>query len=131
MRLLVDTQILLWQLVGSSRLSDAGVAALEDSNAEVFASVASIWEVAIKWSLRRGHADDMPLSGGEFVAALREAGVKILNITADHAIAVDNLPQLHRDPFDRLLVATAQVERMVLLTSDRVLGEYGESVRVV
>lgn len=131
MRLLIDTHILLWQLVESSRLGDETIALIDDPDAEVFASVASVWEVAIKWSLRRGRSSDMPLSGSEFASALREVGFKMLNINAEYAAAVENLPLLHRDPFDRLLIATAEVERMVLLTSDKALGKYGDMVKVV
>ena len=90
-----------------------------------------MWEVAIKWSLRKGSTDDMPLSGRAFAAALGETGIEVLPITPGHAAAVDDLPAIHRDPFDRLLIATAWTEQLRLMTSDSQLAAYGESVLVI
>lgn len=131
MRFLLDTHILLWRLLGSDRLPDAAITLMDEDANYLCASVASVWEVAIKWSLRKEAAGDMPLSGTAFAAALEEAGVPLLPIAADHATAVGDLPPIHRDPFDRLLIATARREGLVLLTSDARLAEYGASVRVV
>ena len=104
---------------------------MDDEATELVASTASVWEVAIKWSLRKGAADDMPISGSDFAAALAEAGLPVLPIDPAHAAALDELPMLHRDPFDRLLIATARHEGLTLLTHDARLGEYGDGVRVV
>jgi len=131
LRLLLDTHILLWRLAGSERLSAEALALMDEKADQLLASTASIWEVAIKWSLRKGAADDMPLSGGQFAAALEEAGVEVLAITPAHAAALDALEMHHRDPFDRLLIATAQEEGLTLLTHDRALGSYGKAVMVV
>lgn len=131
MRLLLDTHILLWRLAGSDRLSAQAIELMDQRADELFASTASIWEVAIKWSLRKGAPDDMPISGSAFAAALDDAGIEVLPIKPAHAAALDDLPMHHRDPFDRLLVATAGCEGLVLLTSDGRLGEYGEVVRVI
>ena len=131
MRLLLDTHILLWRLAGSDRLSAATLDLMDEQADELLASAASVWEVSIKWALRKGLADDMPLSGQQFLAALGDAGIEVLPITAVHAAALDDLDLHHRDPFDRLLVATARVEGLTLLTSDTRLGAYGKAVKVV
>jgi PIN domain nuclease of toxin-antitoxin system len=130
-RLLLDTHILLWMLAGSDRLGQDARGLIDDSVNEIIASTISIWEVSIKWSLRRGAATDMPLSGRDFAAELLEAGVPILDSTPAHATALDELPLLHGDPFDRLLLATARAEGMTLLTRDTALSSYGAGVRLI
>ena len=107
------------------------VTLIDHHSSAVYASAASVWEVAIKWSLRKGLPDDMPLSGRAFAAALQDTGIEILPITPIHAAAIDELPAIHRDPFDRLLIATAQSEQLQLMTCDRQLAAYGEPVLVV
>lgn len=131
MRLLLDTHILLWRLAGSNRLSGDAVKLIDKTATRLVASTVSVWEVAIKWSLRKGVPEDMPLSGSDFAAALDAAGIDVLPILPNHAAALDDLPMLHRDPFDRLLLATARVERLKLLTHDSQLGAYGSDVVVV
>lgn len=131
MRLLLDTHILLWRLAGSDRLSDQAIALMDEEASELVVSTASVWEVAIKWSLRKGAADDMPLSGTGFVAALEEARLSILAVDPAHAAGLDDLPMHHRDPFDRLLIATARHEGLTLLTHDSRLSEYGPGVKVI
>ena len=130
MRLLLDTHILLWRLSASPRLGSAALRLMDEEADAVLASAASVWEVAIKWSLRRGSANDMPLSGEAFLAALEQVGIEILPITPAHAAAVDRLPMLHGDPFDRLLITQARCEALTLLTADERLAEYGEGVRL-
>ena len=131
MRLLLDTHILLWRLAGRDRLSAKAIELIDETATQVVASTVSVWEVAIKWSLRKGSLDDMPLSGRDFVAALDAAGIEVLPIRPSHAAELDDLPSLHRDPFDRLLLATAQVEGLTLLTRDTQLGAYGSAVVLV
>ena len=131
MKLLLDTHILLWRLAGSDRLSADALALIDQQASAIYASTASVWEVAIKWSLRKGTPDDMPLSGHAFAAALKDTGIEILPITPDHAAAVDDLPTIHRDPFDRLLIATAKFEQLRLVTRDSQLEAYGEAVLLV
>jgi PIN domain nuclease of toxin-antitoxin system len=104
---------------------------LEDETNPLVVSAVSIWEIAIKFAHRKGTSDDMPLSGAAALADARAANFGILAITADHAATLDGLPLHHRDPFDRLLVAQAKCEGMVLLTHDARLGAYGDCVRVV
>jgi PIN domain nuclease of toxin-antitoxin system len=94
-------------------------------------SAISIWEVAIKWARRKGSADDMPMSGRDLLRELDLAMIDPLPIKPIHAAALDDLPLLHGDPFDRLLLATARHEGMTLLTHDAKLAGYGDFVLVV
>ena len=131
MRLLLDTHILLWRLAGSDRLPVDAITLIDDQSSAVYASAASVWEVTIKWSLRKGPPDDMPLSGRAFAAALGETGIEILPVTPGHAAGIDDLPAIDCDPFDRLLIATARSEQLRLMTRDSQLAAYGESVLVI
>jgi PIN domain nuclease of toxin-antitoxin system len=131
LRLLLDTHILLWRMAGSQRLSAEAIRLMDQDADELFASTASIWEVAIKWSLRKGTPDDMPLSGEQFAQALDEVGITVLPIKPKHATATELLPMHHRDPFDRMLLATARNEGLRLLTHDKQLAAYGNDVLVV
>jgi PIN domain nuclease of toxin-antitoxin system len=127
-RILVDTHLLLWAVASSRRLPrDARSAILDPAN-EVFYSAASVWEVAIKSGLRRR---DFTVNVPAFVRALAQGGFMELPVTAAHASRVAALPGVHRDPFDRLLVAQAVAEPMTLLTNDPVLQRYGPLVEVV
>jgi PIN domain nuclease of toxin-antitoxin system len=121
-RLLVDTHLLVWWVAGR-RLSRQAAALIEDPANEVFASAASIWEIAIKAGLGRIDVDP-----GVLVQTLESGGFSALPVTSRHAVAVAALPEIHGDPFDRLLVAQSQVEHMSLLTHDKVLSRYGALV---
>lgn len=131
MKFLLDTHVLVWLLTGDGRLGEEVYALVESSGNTVYASTVSIWEVAVKWPLRRGGRGDMPFSGRVFADALEEAGTEILSSQPVHAKALDALPPIHTDLFDRLLLATARTEGMTLVTRDAVLGKYGESVRLI
>ena len=122
MRLLIDTQTFIWAVMGSSKLNRQARRIMLDATA-VFVSAASIWEIAIK--ARLGKLDGDP---GEFVAAIDQSGFRELVIAARHAAMVHTLPQHHRDPFDRLLIAQALCEPLRLLTADKMLGQYSELV---
>lgn len=128
MNLLLDTQIALWALTDSPRLSERARALILDPDAMVFYSAASVWEIAIKHRLARG---DMPVSGAEADGLFREAGYLELQVTAVHAAATENLPDHHADPFDRMLVAQALHEPLRLLTHDRQILAYGGNVEFV
>jgi PIN domain nuclease of toxin-antitoxin system len=128
MRLLLDTHILLWAVGVSTRLSAATRPMLETPDNEVYYSAANLWEIAIKSSLRR---TDFQVDPEQLLAALPAMDFTELPITARHAAAVARLPPLHRDPFDRLLIAQSQVEPMILLTNDELLVQYGASVRLI
>jgi len=124
MRVLLDTHLLLWALSSPSKLSKHARHRIDSS--EVFASAASIWEISIKCSLGKLEADP-----AEVLMGIEPAGFNHLTIMGEHAAEVVKLPAIHKDPFDRLLVAQARVEPMILLTDDEVLGAYGDLVEVV
>ncbi len=123
-RVLLDTHLLLWALGAPSKLPAKARRLISES--DVFVSAASIWEISIKTALGKLTADPQ-----EVLAALEPAGLLSLPIVGEHAARVLTLPPIHRDPFDRLLVAQALTEPMRLLTNDAVLGGYGEIVTVV
>ena len=124
MRILLDTHLLLWALAQPSKLPAA--ARRQIDSAEVFVSAASIWEVSIKSALGKLKADPRAV-----LAAIEPSGFNLLAITGEHAAKVAELPRHHDDPFDRILVAQAAVEPMVLLTNDQALRDYGPIVTVV
>lgn len=128
MQLLLDTHILLWAAYSPEKLPPATVEQLSDESNDLLFSAASIWEVAIKASQRRDdfHADPRVLR-----RELLESGYRELTITGAHAVAVAGLPPIHRDPFDRILVAQARVEGITLITSDRKVAAYGSPTRLV
>ncbi len=124
MRVLLDTHLLLWALSSPARLSKRTRQRIESS--EVYVSAASIWEISIKSAIGKLKADPQKI-----LAAIEPTGLSILAITGEHAARVARLPSLHKDPFDRLLVAQALSEPMILLTNDQALAGYGELVQVV
>ena len=128
MRLLLDTQIVLWALIGSARLGAVARGLIADPGNDIFVSTASIWEIAIKHALARG---DMPVSGARAVELCAQAGYRELPIAWRHAAVVEILPPLHADPFDRLLVAQATAEPMRLLSRDATVAGYGAMVMAV
>ncbi len=128
MRVLVDTHLLLWAVASSRRLPKEARSLILDASNEVFFSAASVWEVAIKSELRRR---DFRVTPTVLVRALVQSGFSELPVTAVHAARVAGLPALHRDPFDRLLVAQSLAEPMTLLTNDAVLVGYGPLVQLV
>jgi PIN domain nuclease of toxin-antitoxin system len=124
-RLLLDTHIFLWAVTDSRRLSADARSTISAAD-EVYVSAASIWEAAIKAGLGKIQGDMTELA--ESIAA---SGFLELPVTALHAASVARLPQHHRDPFDRLLIAQALAEPLVLLTADPSLLQYSELVRLV
>jgi PIN domain nuclease of toxin-antitoxin system len=121
MRILLDTRLLLWSLSQPSKLSTTVRRKIDA--AEVYASAASIWEISIKSTL--GKLDANPR---EVLDGIEPAGFNLLAVSGEHAARVAELPLLHKDPFDRILVAQALVEPMILLTNDGALQEYGSFV---
>ena len=128
MRLLVDTHLLLWAAASSDRLSSGARMLIEDPANEVYHSAASIWEIAIKGALRR---KDFRVDVPALLAALPRMGFVELPVTGAHAARVVQLANIHRDPFDRLLVAQSVVEPLTLLTNDALLARYWDGIRVV
>ena len=125
MKLLLDTHILLWAAGQPDRLSDAARVVLLDPRNSLFFSVASIWEIIIKRGIGR---DDFKIDPYRLRKMLIVNGYTELPITAEHVLRVDSLPMLHKDPFDRVLVAQARSEAMQLLTVDSAVIQYGEAV---
>ena len=120
MRLLLDTQVALWWLTASRRLSKVSQRLIVQSSCSV--SVASIWEVAIKHRLGK-----LPLSARRFRDEMRSGGALILSVSDEHALATAALPEAHSDPFDRLLLGVAEEEHLVLLTADAALIALAEA----
>lgn len=121
MKLLLDTHLLLWAAGDPGKLSAAALAMIEDTENELFFSAANLWEIAIKRGLGRAdfHVDARVLRRG-----LLDNGYSELPITSEHAVAIDVLPPIHKDPFDRILVAQAMVEGITLLTTDSLVAQY-------
>ncbi|MBV9654033.1 MAG: type II toxin-antitoxin system VapC family toxin [Acetobacteraceae bacterium] len=128
MRLLLDTHILLWALEDGTRLTAEMRRQLQDRANDVLFSAASVWEIAIKTMLGRA---DFGVQPQEIVEAARETGFMELPVSAAAAARVSELPQFHRDPFDRLLIAQAITEPARLYTADRLLRRYSELVTVM
>jgi PIN domain nuclease of toxin-antitoxin system len=127
-RLLLDTHVALWALVDDSRLPRHAAELIGDPANTVAVSAASIWEIAIKHALGQRAPNVMPISGREAMTLFAKAGYDLLPISPEHAAAVETLPALHADPFDRMLIAQALAEPMRLLTHDTALADYGEMV---
>ncbi len=128
MKLLLDTHVLLWAAGQPERLPPAARALLDDPRNEPMFSSASLWEIAIKSGLGR---DDFQVNARLLRRGLLDNGYGELPISSEHAVAIDGLPPLHRDPFDRLLVAQSMVEGITLLTSDPLVAQYSAPVRKV
>jgi PIN domain nuclease of toxin-antitoxin system len=121
-RLLLDTSSFLWLIGGAAELSRTARQAFADPANEVYLSAASAWEIAIKYRLGKL---PLPAPPDEFVPTQRAAhGIDRLDIDETASLHVAKLPELHRDPFDRMLVAQALVEGLVLLTSDPAIRQY-------
>ncbi len=118
MRLLLDTQVLLWALLDDARLGRRAREEIADGRNDVLISAASAWEISIKQSIGKLRAPrDLP-------DQLRRARFDVLEIGLSHALAVGRLPSHHRDPFDRMLVAQAMTERLTLVTADPAIVQY-------
>ncbi len=128
MRLLLDTHLLLWAAENPKRLSPQALSLIEDGNNEVFFSAASIWETAIKHSRGR---NDFQTEPGQFRLALLANQFSELPVTGEHAAAVAHLLPIHKDPFDRILIAQATIEGITLLTSDQKIASYPGPIRQV
>ena len=125
MRFLLDTHVFLWWIKGDAKLSKSIRSKVLHAS-EVYVSSASIWECTIKMALKK-------LDGNvnEIVEAIVDSGFLELPITACHAAAVAGLPDIHRDPFDRILIAQAISEPLIFLTADLLLTDYSELVEVI
>jgi len=116
-KLLLDTHVVIWWLADDAALSDEIKARL-DHEPDVFLSAATVWEIAIKQAI--GKLKEPP----DLPAQIRDSGFRELPITSQHALAAGRLPLIHRDPFDRMLVAQARCEDLTLVTRDPEIGKY-------
>jgi PIN domain nuclease of toxin-antitoxin system len=128
MRFLVDTQVAIWALLDNPHLTKTARNLLGDSANECFFSASSIWEIAIKRALKKpGFLYDPR----EIRWQLMENGYAELTIQSQHAVAVDSLIPIHKYPFDRILIAQAMVEGIILLTADPVIAQYPGPIQKV
>ena len=128
MKLLLDTHLLLWAAGQPERLSASARRLINDKRNELLFSAASLWEVAIKRGLGR---DDFKVDARLLRRGLLDNGYHELPIISDHVVAIESLPPIHRDPFDRLLVAQATVEGVTLLTLDPLVAQYPGPIRTL
>ena len=128
MKLLLDTHVLLWTAGTPRRLPRAARALLEDEANELVFSAASLWEVAIKQQLGR---EDFRADARLLRRGLLDNGYTELPVTSAHAVALDLLPPLHKDPFDRILIAQALIEGIMLLTTDANLARYPGPIQAI
>jgi PIN domain nuclease of toxin-antitoxin system len=128
MKLLLDTDVLLWAAGEPHKLSLDACALIEEPENALYFSAASLWEIAIKHGLGRA---DFQVDPRLLRRGLLDNGYGELLITSAHAVAIDSLPPLHQDPFDRLLLAQAMMEGITLVTADAVVAQYPAPVRKV
>lgn len=121
MNLLIDTHVLIWFLNGDSQLSEKARNAIEDTGNNKIVSIASIWEISIKVSLKRLR---FPHGLKQFLSLIEENGFEILPISFEHTIILSDLEFIHRDPFDRLLIAQCLSENLTIITRDELIGNY-------
>ena len=122
MKFLLDTHVWLWLQASPERIEPGTLSQLEDVGNELLLSAASSWEIAIKYAIGRL---ELPVSPNEYVESrMAQSGTTGLPVQHRHALRVATLPMYHRDPFDRLLVAQAQIEKAVLVTTDRQIHRY-------
>jgi PIN domain nuclease of toxin-antitoxin system len=126
LNLLLDTHVLPWAAGQPDKLNPAAQALLLDADHQLFFSPASLWEVSIKRGLDR---PDFRADPRRLWRMLLANGYREVPVTSEHTVAVDALPPLHKDPFDRLLLAQARVEGFELVTADRTLAAYGDGIR--
>jgi PIN domain nuclease of toxin-antitoxin system len=119
MNLLLDTHIFLWAIDDSPNLSPAARAAILDGQNVVYVSAATAWEISIKRSIGK-----LKIPQDDYLEELRLHRFTPLSITTEHALAVEDLPPHHKDPFDRMLIAQAQMERLTIVTRDQRLSLY-------
>jgi PIN domain nuclease of toxin-antitoxin system len=119
---LLDTHIWLWLLTDPARIRPDLLAELRDSRTRLLLSAASSWEIAIKWAIGRLALPEEPET--YVPARMRRSGVEGLPVTHSHGLRVATLPHLHRDPFDRMLIAQAQIESLTIVTVDPAFDDY-------
>jgi PIN domain nuclease of toxin-antitoxin system len=122
MQLLIDTHILIWFLEGNNLLSKPRRQIIADSNNDVFISIAALWEIAIKISIGKL---TLTKPFADVIKQIAVEDIEILPIASEHTLQVSALPFHHRDPFDRIIIAQAQIENLPIMTDDHEFGNYG------
>ena len=122
MRILLDTHTALWMVNEHEKLSPTAKALLRNDKNALFISIASLWEMAIKVSL--GKMSELDGGVGVFLSKMENMPIELFPITTDHIGIIESLPFIHRDPFDRMLVATAMADNMTILTADSNIHKY-------
>ncbi|MCB8823165.1 type II toxin-antitoxin system VapC family toxin [Microvirga rosea] len=128
MKLLLDTHLLLWTAGEPDKLSDEALRLIEAPDNELFFSAASLWEIAIKSSLGRS---DFAVDARVLRRGLLDNGYSELPVVSEHAAAIIGLPAIHKDPFDRMLIAQAMIEGITLLTADAIVAQYTGPIRKI
>lgn len=126
MRVLLDSHVFIWAKCAPERLSDRARAAIIDPDNEVYLSLASAWELWLKHAKKRVDVFASVLDAGAsaFLDAAQESGISLLDITLEHASLAASLPPIHRDPFDRMLIAQALTHKLTVLTTDAAFKRY-------
>lgn len=127
MSLLLDTHILIWAAKHTSKLNADTLKLLQEPSADLWFSVANLWEMSIKKARR----PDFDVDPADLRLWFLQQGFRELSISYDHALAVQHLPFLHNDPFDRMLIAQAQVEGLTLMTADKAIARYDGPIEFV
>lgn len=121
---LIDTHVLLWSLYDYKKLSEDAITRIKDDDA-VYVSIVSLWEIAIKQSIGKLQLD---VSIDELASKCKDAGIDILPISLKHIEQIKDLPDIHKDPFDRMIVAQAMTENLTIVTHDAFIPKYDVSV---
>lgn len=120
MKILLDTNALIWWLDDEPMLGSAARRVIADPSNTVIATVVSLWEITMKWRIGK-----FPRPGSAYAAFLEEEGCSLIGVSPAHVVAVEMLEMHHKDPFDHLILAQAQIEGATIITSDKALTEYG------
>jgi PIN domain nuclease of toxin-antitoxin system len=128
MKLLLDTHLLIWSAWTPRRISSAARSLISSTDNELIFSAASLWEIAIKQTLEK---DDFEIDARVLRRSLLDNGYGELPVNGDHAVAIRALPLIHKDPFDRILIAQATVEGITLLTADPIVARYPGPIKKV
>lgn len=128
MNLLLDTHVALWAITDDPRLPSDARDRIQSPKTTVWISAATLWEIAIKFSLGWG---DMPISSHDALRYFQDSGYRFLPIDAEHTIATETLIPHHQDPFDRILVAQALTEPMRLMTHDKTVARYSDTIILI
>ena len=131
MKLLLDTHIALWSLTDDARLSEAARALILDPENDIHVSAATLWEIAIKHGLNRSGPNAMPIGAADARHLFEASGYGLIPITPEQVLMVQQLPKLHADPFDRILIAQALADALRLVTHDALMASYNTQVILV